>query len=125
MAESFDAPATLAIDGRDTGWPVLRAGSFAARARGLLWGRHSRAGAILALQPCAAVHTFGMRRPIDVVFTDREGRVTRVCAPLRPCRIALAPRAATARAGIAWEAPAGIAALLGIRAGDRLEAREP
>lgn len=125
MADRAPPAASLAIDGHDTGWPVHRAVTVAARVRGLLWGRHARSGAILALAPCGAVHTFGMQRPIDVVFTDLDGRVTRVCAPLHPCRLALAPGAGIRAAGVAWEAPAGLAALLGIRVGQRLEARDP
>jgi uncharacterized membrane protein (UPF0127 family) len=119
MSEPSRRHPTLAIDGLDTGWPVCRAESVLARARGLLGGRHAASGVILALRPCRGVHTFGMRRPIDVVFTDRHGRVRRICPSLRPWRVAWVPGAATA-----WEAPAGVAALLGIREGVLLEARE-
>ncbi len=90
------------------------------RARGLLWGSDSAGHAILALRPCGAVHTFGMRRSIDVVFTDRVGTVQKVCHVLGPWRVAISQGAATA-----WEAPAGTAAALAIRPGQRLEARAP
>jgi uncharacterized membrane protein (UPF0127 family) len=119
MAEPELQGPTLAIDGRDTGWPVRRAESALARARGLLWGKDAASEAFLALRPCRGVHTFGMRRSIEVVFTDRHGRVRRICTSLRPWRMAWVPGAVTA-----WEAPAGVVARLGIREGVTLEACE-
>ena len=44
----------------------------------------------MLLAPCAAVHTAGMRFPIDVVFVDRQGYAVKVVRNLRPWRIALA-----------------------------------
>lgn len=43
------------------------------RLRGLL-GRDSFAGALL-LAPCNDIHTFGMKRAIDVAFIARDGTV--------------------------------------------------
>jgi uncharacterized membrane protein (UPF0127 family) len=110
----------LRVDGRCTAVPVVRATAFRDRAIGLL-GRPARTGMLaLQIRPCAAVHTFGMRRAIDVVFVDSLGRVLRVFAPLLPWRVAWA-RGASA----AWELPAGTAAALGIAMGSQLQAAAP
>jgi uncharacterized membrane protein (UPF0127 family) len=78
-----------------------------ARLRGLL-GRRPGPTALL-LAPCRSVHTFGLRRPIDVVFLDADLTVVRVVQRLRPNRVAsargavaaleLMPGAATLRPG--------------------------
>ena len=58
----------------------------------------------LWLEPCMAVHTFGMVVPIDVAFVDGRGRVLRVVSGMRPFRLAACPGAAAA-----VEFPAGYA----------------
>ena len=58
------------------------------RRTGLL-GRDALApDAVLAIAPSNAVHTIGMRFPIDVLFITRAGRVTKRVLQLRPVRIA-------------------------------------
>lgn len=42
----------------------------------------------LLLAPCRAVHTVGLRDPIDVVFLNRQGGVARQIDALRPARFA-------------------------------------
>jgi uncharacterized membrane protein (UPF0127 family) len=84
-----------------------------ARLRGLI-GRPPSPTPLL-LVPARSVHTFGMRRPIDVVFLDAELRVLRVVRGLRPGRVAGA-RGAVA----ALELVAGAATL---EPGDRLALR--
>ena len=84
-----------------------------ARLRGLLGRRGPQAPLLLA--PARSVHTFGLRRPIDVVFLDAELRVVRVVPGLRPCRVAGAKGAVAA-----LELPAGTATL---RPGERLALR--
>lgn len=115
---SHPRAARLVLDGVPTAVPVREARSFVDRAVGLLGprGQQMAAPAALRLEPCASIHTFGMRRPIDVVFVDRGGRVLRVCSALRPWRVAGARGAAAA-----WELPMGEAGRLGIRCGRRLE----
>lgn len=54
------------------------------RLRGLL-GCGRDAPAVL-LVPCHAIHTFGMRVPIDVAFVDRQGRIALACRGLLPGR---------------------------------------
>jgi uncharacterized membrane protein (UPF0127 family) len=55
------------------------------RARGLLGGAPP-AGEGILLSPCRAVHTFGMRCPLDVLFLDRGGRVVASYQALRAWR---------------------------------------
>jgi hypothetical protein len=59
----------------------------ATRNKGLL-GRDGLApGAGLWIVSCAAVHTFGMRFPIDLVYLDRKKRVKKVRSDVRPWRM--------------------------------------
>ena len=89
--------------------------SRAARRRGLL-GRESLGPTEgLLLSPCKAVHTVGMRFPIDVIFIDRDGRAVRIVPALAPWRIAM-----SARAKAVIELAAGQAAASDIRVGDLL-----
>ena len=85
-----------------------------ARLRGLL-GRPPSPIPLLII-PARSVHTFGMRRPIDVVFLDADLRVVKVVHGLRPCRVAAARRAVAA-----LELVAGAAA--SFSEGERLELR--
>ncbi|HLN13049.1 MAG TPA: DUF192 domain-containing protein [bacterium] len=71
------------------------AATWGRRCRGWL-GRPPADGDALWLTPCAAVHTAGMRAPIDVLFCGRDGRVIAVARALRPWRAAWAPGAAAA-----------------------------
>ena len=87
------------------------------RLKGLLGRKELAAGEGLLLRPAASVHTFFMRFPIDVVFLDRELRVLRVAANLRPWRAA-ARRGARA----VLELPAGESERRDIRPGDQLKA---
>src|SRR5262249_16274769 len=70
--------------------------------------------------PCAAIHTFFMQFPIDVVFVRRNGEVLKVCSEVPPWRAAFS-RGAFA----AIELSSGRAAELGVKAGDRLELDRP
>ena len=72
---------------------------------------------MLQLPGCRAVHTFGMRVPIDVVFSDADGRVTSVRSALSPWRVAF-DRSASGT----WEMRAGAAEGLGLRRSMRLRA---
>jgi uncharacterized protein len=86
------------------------------RREGLL--RHmgiARARAMI-LAPCAAIHTFFMQFPIDVVFVRRDGEVTKVCSRVRPWRAAF-----SSGAFAAIELAPGAAGDSGVRPGDRLE----
>jgi uncharacterized membrane protein (UPF0127 family) len=85
----------VALINERTHQPLAAAVEIAAtrttRRRGLL-GRDGLApSAAMLLAPCAAVHTAGMRFPIDVVFVDRQGFAVKVVRDMKPWRIAIAP----------------------------------
>lgn len=56
------------------------------RARGLI-GRTLEQGECLIIDRARQVHTFGMRRPIDVVFCDRTWAVCHVVSSMAPRRL--------------------------------------
>lgn len=91
------------------------AATRATRRRGLLGRESLGATEGLLLTPCKAVHTVGMRFPIDVIFIDRDGRAVRIVPALAPWRIAM-----SARAKAVIELAAGTAAASDIRIGDML-----
>jgi uncharacterized membrane protein (UPF0127 family) len=88
----------------------------AARRRGLLGRRRLPDGAALVIAPCSAIHTIGMRFPIDVVFAARDGRVVKVRPGVAPWRLAISPFAFAV-----VELPAGALSRSGLQAGDRVE----
>lgn len=90
---------------------------FFARARGLLASAPPAPGCGLLIPRCAAVHTFGMRYAIDVIFLDGDARVLAIHPALPPWRIR---RAAGACAVL--EMAAGACARTGIRVGSQLGA---
>lgn len=69
----------------------------------------------LWIVPCEAIHTFGMKMPIDTVFIDRKGVVRKIKANLGARRIAVCLTAHSV-----LELAAGIAQKSGIQLGDRL-----
>lgn len=89
----------------------------AARRRGLL-GRDGIDGALL-LRPARAIHTLGMRFPIDVAWCDDDLVVLRVATVARH---RLTAPVLGARAIL--EAEAGSFARWGLATGDRLEVRD-
>jgi uncharacterized protein len=89
------------------------------RRQGLL-GRTSLEDEALIIAPCSAVHTFFMRIPLDVIFTDRLGLVMRCSARVRPWRLA-----GTLTAFAAIELPAGTIERSRTVNGHRVELRKP
>ena len=47
----------------------------------------------LIIAPCSAVHTFGMRTPLDLVFVAKNGTITKTCRGVQPWRMAGSMRA--------------------------------
>jgi uncharacterized protein len=87
------------------------------RMKGLLGKEALAPGEALVITPCAAVHTFGMRYPIDVVFYDRSNRAVAAVPNLRPFRLTgWYPRAKGA-----IELPAGTLGSMPLDTGDQLE----
>ena len=72
------------------GLALSHAKGFVARLRGWLGRSRIAPDEALWLEPCHAVHGFGMRVAIDVVFLDRASRILKIArlAPWRVCRCA-------------------------------------
>jgi uncharacterized membrane protein (UPF0127 family) len=87
------------------------------RMKGLLGRRELPSGEGILLKPASSVHMAFMRFPIDAVFLDRDLRVVKIAADLRPWRVA-GSRGAKA----ALEIAAGEASRRGLTVGDRLVA---
>ncbi|HXG36887.1 MAG TPA: DUF192 domain-containing protein [Dehalococcoidia bacterium] len=68
---------------------VQLAESWWSRLRGLLGRGSLNEGQALFLKPSSSIHTFFMRFSIDAVFVDKENRVVKVVADLKPFRVAL------------------------------------
>ena len=96
---------------------VRSADGFLTRLVGLLARRRLGGEEALWLVPCRAVHTIGMRFPIDVLFLDREGGVVFMLEGLRPWR--LSP--IVLRAHGVLELRGGAIRKSGTRVGDRIE----
>ena len=69
---------------------VLAAFDSKSRRVGLLKHSAMPSGSAMLIAPTNAVHTFFMRFPIDIAFVTREGTIVKVCAAVRPWRIAAA-----------------------------------
>jgi len=67
---------------------VEDAHTFWRRCLGLMFRSHLPPDHGLLLRPCNAIHTLGMRFPIDAIYLDTSGRVLRVDRALAPWRIA-------------------------------------
>lgn len=86
------------------------------RIRGLMFRRELPEGEGLLIKPCSSIHMMFMRFPIDAVFFDTGGRVTKVARAL-PAWKGLAFGGKGAKAVI--ELPEGAAGTT--EAGDELE----
>jgi uncharacterized protein len=87
------------------------------RMKGLLGRRELPSDEGILLKPASSVHMAFMRFAIDAVFLDRELRVVKVAADLKPWRMA-----GSRGAKSVLEIPAGEAARRGLSVGDRLVA---
>jgi len=91
------------------------AATFLSRLRGLIGRPPLTSWQGLWIEPCCAIHTFGMAHPIDVVFVDSDGWAVAVHEQLPPRRL----RICWGSRG-ALELAAGFASEAGIRPGLRL-----
>ena len=73
--------------GATLGSDVRLADTPRTRRIGLLEREKLNPGEGLWIYPTQAIHTFGMRFPIDVVFVDRQMRVKRIYHRLAPFRL--------------------------------------
>lgn len=74
---------------------VVTAHSFCQRSIGLLGKREWAKEKTLWIPRCNSVHTFFMKFAIDVVFVNKELKVTKICRSLTPGRITLPDLKAT------------------------------
>lgn len=65
------------------------ASTFVQRAFGLLAREVVRRDEGLWLRRCSAIHTLGMRVPIDIIFVDASDRVVRLCPDVKQWRPAI------------------------------------
>jgi uncharacterized membrane protein (UPF0127 family) len=91
------------------------AGTSAQRREGLLAIDQLEDGGGLWIAPCEAIHTFGMKLPIDVVFLDRDLHVTKLVPLLGPNRLSFSISAHSV-----LELKAGAIERSAIGVGDRL-----
>lgn len=104
--------------GTTVGDRIRVARSIRDRTVGLLATAHLGAGEGLWIEGAPSIHMWFMRYPIDAVFVDADGRVTKVVANLKPWRVVWWARGARD----CLELPAGAAATADIQVGDRLVA---
>ena len=111
---SFRHPAT----GETLATSVRLANTSLARLRGLMFTRCLPAGAGLWLRPCQSIHSFWMFYSIDAIFLDRNLRIVKLVANLRPFRLT-APKFS---AHSVLELPPGTIERHGLKVGDQLVA---
>ena len=95
---------------------VRVAGTSAERRCGLAGIEKLEEGAGLWITPCEAIHTFGMKMPIDVLFLDTDLRVRKAIENLPPARISVCLAASSV-----LELEPGAITRSHTRPGDRLE----
>lgn len=105
-----------AARGRVLGTRVALADRWWLRMRGLLGRPPLRPGEGMILTPCAAIHMFGMKYPLDVALLAGDGEVVAVYHALPPGGRTRWHRGARH----ALELPAGTLQGTGTREGDRL-----
>ncbi len=91
------------------------ADTSAKRRRGLLKHTELAAGEGLWIAPCEAVHTIGMKFPIDVLFLDKKRKVLKIKHEMPRSRMAVCLRAHSV-----LELPSGTATATKTTAGDQL-----
>ena len=95
---------------------ITKATTSATRRAGLLRHTNLPKGEGLWIAPCEAVHCFGMKFPIDVLYLNRKRQVIKVRANLKPWRVS-----GCLLAHSVLELPAGMAGETQTQKGDQLE----
>jgi uncharacterized protein len=107
---------TNARNNRTVARTLLTAFDSASRRKGLLDHDSLADGSAMIIAPTSAIHTFGMRFAIDVIFVSKDGRVLKLRPQVKPRRIAAAwPAFAVV------ELPAGAIERSDTRRGDQLQ----
>ena len=92
------------------------AASFGERLRGLMGQRRLEEESGLVFYRAGSIHTFFMRFPLDIIFLDKNKRVAKIYAYLKPNRVAVCSRSA-----VTLELVAGRARQTDLEVGDYLE----
>ncbi len=95
---------------------ALAAGTSRERRTGLLAHSGLDDSGGLWIVPCEAVHTIGMKFPIDVLFLDKKRKVLKIRKDMKQWRMS-----ACFRAHSVLELASGRADATGTRVGDQLE----
>ncbi len=90
------------------------------RRQGLLKRDGLGPGEGLWIVPCEGIHTFFMRFPIDVVFLNKDKRVTKLVRRMKSSRLSVSWRARSV-----VELPVGVIEQTSTEVGDLIEVREP
>lgn len=90
--------------------------SWTGRLRGYLGRREPQPGEGMLLVPCNAVHMFGLKFPLDLIFLNQSGDVVETIEDLRPWK--RTSRIEDARSAL--EIPGGTIQSSHTRVGDRL-----
>jgi uncharacterized membrane protein (UPF0127 family) len=98
------------------GEKIILAGDSRSRRTGLLKHDSLEPGEGLWIVPCEAVHTFGMKFAIDVVFLSRSKKILKIRSDMGRRRMALCLTAHSV-----LELPAGTLQQTGTVPGDQLE----
>jgi uncharacterized membrane protein (UPF0127 family) len=114
-------PQTLSVRNLTRGTVVVSNGGVAdnywTRFKGLMGVRALDEGSGLLLKNETAIHTFGMRIPIDVIYLDERSKALRLTPAMPPSR--LGPLVRGTRNVL--ELPAGTLARTKTQQGDQLE----
>lgn len=114
-------PRSLTVRNRTRATMLVEQGEVAAdlwaRLIGLMGRRELAPGYGLLLKNESAIHTFGMRIPIDVVYLDRRGVVLQVTERMPPFRVGPLVRGVRD----VLELPQGTLAQTDTRIGDQLD----
>ncbi len=94
---------------------VRVAATSSARRKGLLGANALDGESGLWIAPCEAIHTFGMKMPIDAIFLDRSLRVKKLLRELPPRRLSVCISASSV-----LEVGAGTISRTATELGDRL-----
>ncbi len=109
----------LSRSGTDLGTRIGVANTIWTRLRGLLRRPPLRKGEGLLLEPCQAVHMYGMKQALDVAFLGGDGLVIAVYHDLRPGQRSRYH----GRARQALELPVGTLRATNTQVGDQMSVR--
>jgi hypothetical protein len=104
--------------GRNLAGRVELARTSAARRRGLLGVEELASDRGLWIKPCEAIHTFGMKIPLDAVFIGRDFQIRKILTNLAPRRLGVCFLADSV-----LELRAGTILRTGAQCGDKLRFR--